>query len=556
MRLLKASTLEFEEFLGNSIPSYAILSHTWSEEEVTLKDFELGREKSKIGYQKILKTCEKTLADDLEYAWIDTCCIDKSSSAELSEAINSMYNWYSQSKICYVHLEDAESFNLQDEKDAEEFGKCRWFSRGWTLQELIAPSKVVFYSRDWIEFGRRQDISDYLSRITGIDPEYLKNPTSEQLFAFSIAKRMSWASKRKTTRVEDMSYCLLGLFDVHIPLLYGEGGEAFIRLQEEIIKQYYDHSIFAWGEISSILLTAPYYIPFPTRIYDSLLARSPAMFRDSANIVSFEPRDAIPYTFTNRGLSIQLRLKRQMLHNTALLNCYCLNDLDHELAIPTAGDGEQQSRISSMLYRFNRKEIEDMRSRNGFQPSILRFSSSLSSVYGNESDPRRGFIFVPRSSNYRISEAKPDGIWNADRHLIMLDYQMKSYVQLQLEFRLPAGDSFKWRRDIAVYIQADYWAEPRFFYLIGEIPADQEVQKTIQNLPIYQWGPPKSIKIFERGRVFNISIELVREDVLGQDMDVLYIHLSEVSDRGEKKTLRLKSLSTYMKKSFKLGRST
>ena len=129
MRLLKASTLEFEEFFGNSIPSYAILSHTWNKEEVTLEDFELGREKSKIGYQKISNTCRQALADDIEYVWIDTCCIDKSSSAELSEAINSMYNWYSQSKICYVHLEDARDFNLQNEKDAEEFGMCRWFSR-------------------------------------------------------------------------------------------------------------------------------------------------------------------------------------------------------------------------------------------------------------------------------------------------------------------------------------------------------------------------------------------------------------------------------------------
>jgi hypothetical protein len=154
-----------------------------------------------------------------------------------------MYRWYSSAKICYAYLVDVPGNTLSNSLPPE-FRKSRWFTRGWTLQELIAPSNVVFYSRFWDRLGTKIDQCDLLSEITGIDSTILRD--DRDLKCISVAQKMSWAANRETTRVEDMAYCLLGIFDVNIPLLYGEGKKAFIRLQEEIVKSTEDHSIFAW----------------------------------------------------------------------------------------------------------------------------------------------------------------------------------------------------------------------------------------------------------------------------------------------------------------------
>jgi hypothetical protein len=175
-----------------------------------------------------------------------SCCIDKKSSAELSEAINSMYRWYQQSAVCYVFLADVSS----DKPEIKvQFKSSRWFTRGWTLQELIAPQNVVFYSKEWRILGTKSDdeMTIFLSLITRIDEEYVNG---KDINLASISKRMSWASSRRTTRTEDIAYCLLGIFDLNMPLLYGEGKRAFRRLQEEILKtQPYEHTLFAWGTI-------------------------------------------------------------------------------------------------------------------------------------------------------------------------------------------------------------------------------------------------------------------------------------------------------------------
>lgn len=171
------------------------------------------------------------------------CCIDKASSQELSEAINSMFQWYWDSSVCYAYLQDY----VSDTLDAASLEKSEWLYRGWTLQELIAPRKLVFYNKSWHCFGSKSDqnVCEVVSYITKIDVEFL---LGSDLESASIAKRMSWASKRKTSRSEDIAYCLMGLFDINMPLLYGEGPKAFKRLQEEIIKQYpEDHSLYAWG---------------------------------------------------------------------------------------------------------------------------------------------------------------------------------------------------------------------------------------------------------------------------------------------------------------------
>ena len=168
---------------------------------------------------------------------IRSCCIDKTSSAELSEAINSMFRWYRTAAICYAYLSNV--------NDPCELERSRWFTRGWTLQKLVAPKEVLFYSSDWTLLGSKLQISDKLSQITSIDTEVLVTGAFNHV---SIAGRMSWAASRQTTRVEDLAYCLMGIFDINMPLLYGEGKKSFIRLQEIISRvSPDDFSLFAWG---------------------------------------------------------------------------------------------------------------------------------------------------------------------------------------------------------------------------------------------------------------------------------------------------------------------
>jgi hypothetical protein len=207
MRLLNTITGSFEEFIGTDIPAYAILSHTWGEEEVSYKDMTTDSSyKGKKGYEKIDMTCRIAKNDGLLYAWVDTCCIDKSSSAELSEAINSMFQWYEKAAKCYAYLAD---FDLTTDW-CESMGRCRWFTRGWTLQELIAPKDVWFFDRHWRYMIRKMEQVPLLGSITGIQDEVLRD--SIIVHTIPVAHRMSWASRRVTTRVEDEAYCLLGTY--------------------------------------------------------------------------------------------------------------------------------------------------------------------------------------------------------------------------------------------------------------------------------------------------------------------------------------------------------
>ncbi|KAH8596094.1 heterokaryon incompatibility protein-domain-containing protein, partial [Bisporella sp. PMI_857] len=240
MRLINCLTMQLEEFFGNKIPAYAILSHTWEEEEVTYQDF-LAGVTSKKGWIKIKQICERAKEGKYLYAWIDTCCIDKSSSVELTEAINSMYEWYKKSAICYVFLSDL--------KVGGELHSCRWFTRGWTLQELIASPRIDFLDSLWQYYGSKQKMGHILGEITMVDVAVLGSSGSDlryMLDSIPVCRRMSWLSRRQTTRVEDIAYCGLGIFDVNMPLLYGEGARAFIRLQEEIIRRRNDFTILAW----------------------------------------------------------------------------------------------------------------------------------------------------------------------------------------------------------------------------------------------------------------------------------------------------------------------
>ncbi|KAI1152223.1 hypothetical protein F4825DRAFT_327318 [Nemania diffusa] len=192
---------------------------------------------SRAGFEKIKACCKVARENGLEWVWIDTCCIDKTSTAKLSEAINSMFRWYQKATVCYAYLADVH--------DEHEFASSRWFRRGWTLQELIAPKILQFFSHDWTLLGSRLDRQESLWAITGIDEHVLSTGDCSRV---SIAQRMAWASGRETTRAEDRAYSLMGIFDVNMPLLYGEGStKAFLRLQQEILRASDDQTIFAWG---------------------------------------------------------------------------------------------------------------------------------------------------------------------------------------------------------------------------------------------------------------------------------------------------------------------
>nr|OQO18522.1 hypothetical protein B0A51_12213 [Rachicladosporium sp. CCFEE 5018] len=268
MRLLNTTTLAFEEFYDTQQVKYSILSHCWSQDradpEVTLQAYLSGNYNPEgQGWKKILRCCALSKEFGYEWTWIDTCCIDKSSSAELSEAINSMFKWYQDSSECYVFMDDCDGNTLPrvDEFDKDErwkqgmhvsdvanietFSKSRWFKRGWTLQELLAPREVLFYSSTDLLLGTKAELASLLSYSSGIAQEYILHP--DGIRTASVAIRMSWAWDRTTTRVEDIGYCLLGIFGINMPLLYGEGQNAFQRVQHEIIRTHVDLSIFAWG---------------------------------------------------------------------------------------------------------------------------------------------------------------------------------------------------------------------------------------------------------------------------------------------------------------------
>ncbi|KAI6160373.1 heterokaryon incompatibility protein-domain-containing protein [Pisolithus thermaeus] len=223
------------EQLDDETAKYAILSHRWGTEvdydEITelmqMDEQDRDEVRQRNGYRKIIKSCEQAKEDGYRWLWIDTCCIDKRSSAELSEAINSMYRWYRNAQMCYVRF-------------GRSNGWPEWFSRGWTLQELIAPVELEFFNESWVSIGTKQGLISTLGDITGIPQDVLRDVktlrSKDSPERPSVAQIMSWAADRKTTRVEDRAYSLMGLFDVNMPMLYGEGSKAFQRLQLEIIR--------------------------------------------------------------------------------------------------------------------------------------------------------------------------------------------------------------------------------------------------------------------------------------------------------------------------------
>ena len=260
MRLLEVlpnGEYRLTEYLNDAIPRYATLSHTWRSQEVTYQDMINNLGRSKAGYDKIDFCGGQAARDGLQYFWVDSCCIDRSSSAELQEAINSMFCWYQDAVKCYVYLADV-STNMPEPSDGAStweanFRASQWFTRGWTLQELLAPNSVEFFSREGRCLGDKKSLESQLHEITGIPIQAFRRTS---LSSFSVHERFSWAEKRKTTRKEDGAYCLLGIFDTHMPLIYGEGREnALRRLKRKIDKS--STITTSWCNVRKVLDSSP-----------------------------------------------------------------------------------------------------------------------------------------------------------------------------------------------------------------------------------------------------------------------------------------------------------
>ncbi|KAI1773186.1 heterokaryon incompatibility protein-domain-containing protein [Hypoxylon cercidicola] len=403
MKLINCSELKLEEFFGSDIPPYAILSHTWEKEEVTYQDF-IGHagDRTKLeGWNKIERTIALAMADGHAYCWIDTCCIDKRSSAELTEAINSMFKWYLESQICYVYLCDF------DRSIPETLPDCRWFGRGWTLQELIAPSKHRFYDKSWNFYGDKIALHTEISKITGVDDTVLSagdsfdNDIETYLFTLPVCKRMSWAAKRSTKREEDIAYSLLGIFGVNMPMLYGEGGEkAFMRLQEQIIKDNNDLTILAWEDAKC----------------DKILARSPVSFVNGGKIQSNQSQRYNPeFQLTNKGLRINVRLWTRALNpdfNFLNLKCY-----DTDQPPGTGPLGLYLLQITPNIYRRINNNLIDMRQH---------LARSLSA---------RGTIYIQNDNRDWISKS-----WSAKR------YRIISILSMEQKYKMARAEpSSRWR---------------------------------------------------------------------------------------------------------------
>lgn len=237
-----------------------------------------------------------------------------------------MFSWYKNAQVCYTYFSDV--FIVVDQtQQRKQITKSRWFTRGWTLQELLAPSHIIFYSNDWQSLGTKAELSDLLSEITNIDMDILHGL---DLHFASVSKKMSWASSRETSRIEDIAYCLLGIFNVNMPLLYGEQNKAFHRLQEEILKASYDASLFAWGIPNNILTMDKFMETIrQPKLHDSSpnneflgrpllrgpFAISPAEFANSGNIAplhySWFTHDCQPPIISNRGIRLDLPLAQR-----------------------------------------------------------------------------------------------------------------------------------------------------------------------------------------------------------------------------------------------------
>ncbi|KAJ8105962.1 hypothetical protein ONZ43_g7223 [Nemania bipapillata] len=423
MRLLQTKGYRLVESndLPDPLPKYAILSHTWisPKDEITYQDFKQrkGDIENDIfkqkGWAKLRRYCDRAARDGWEWAWMDTCCIDKTNPADTQEAINAMFRWYQNAGICYAYLEDVDvnrvlgrpglaTGNFPTDLDLDDIAgkdnvanatgfshmalkafliKAKWFTRGWTLQELLAPPYLVFVDRAWRRIGTRENWANEIKEASRIDAKHLTSFNPTDFIACSIAMRLSWASQRETTVEEDETYSLLGLFGISLPLIYGEGrSRAFNRLQRELITVYNDDSIFAWKA------------PQPNRHLSGghwkgynpgggILAPSIREFWDAFSVRSFGFHGN-SFSMTNRGLEINAkRWRRKDDFEKCLIRLNCGVETSKHIGIPLA-------HVKGSYERIQVEELQDMSTINfgdweeegGSQSTFIRASNNLSAL--------------------------------------------------------------------------------------------------------------------------------------------------------------------------------
>lgn len=409
MRLIDTQTLTLCLFTDPVVEPYAILSHTWTEDEVTFEGMQdLSTARLRTGFAKIEAACLMAISNGLQYVWVDTCCIDKSSSAELSEAINSMFGWYKSAVVCYAFLSDLSSSGQTE--ILNDLQRCKWFTRGWTLQELIAPTNLLFLDEEWKLRGTKIDLAQEIEAITGVDRWALNDSTL--LATIPLAKRMSWAAGRQTTRVEDLAYCLMGIFDVNMPMIYGEGTKAFIRLQEEVLKKTTDLSLFAWQAKANTG-------------YRGILAESPAEFLGSGEVVSsddqFRFRDEI--SMTNKGVKINTALQYSG-EGTYVMDLHCYREGAN--GIPTR-IGIYLKRALDTYFRHSPHETAAVGVLPGNLPMPIFLTSNadehMMSSTVNDDKARRICIDFPKDTHpCRVHgiKAVPETYWHANERFFSL----------------------------------------------------------------------------------------------------------------------------------------
>ena len=470
MRLLDAKRLEPVDVRDDAIPPYAILSHTWGDEELTLQELRhmkgrmpqsLDKRKRTIadkkGFAKVKDAAALAVTRGFSYIWVDTCCIDKSSSAELSEAINSMYLWYQQAAECYAFLSDVKSAKEEDwSKPNSSLRHSRWFTRGWTLQELIAPKLVHFYAKDWSFLGHKDRpiaFTRIISAVTGIDAEVLDGRIDP--LQLGISARMKWASRRHTTRLEDTAYSLIGLFQVNMPLLYGEGHRAFTRLQEEIIQRSDDQSLYAWNSLE----TAD---EDPDEL-SGLLAHSPEQFKDTGNIHPLPPSPvyaSAPSGMTNHGLRVQLYL-RPLLEAEgvpmeedyyAILDCFVsVGDLYQCPVIRLRRlSQDQYARLQTKSRKYLPPPQGDFPEYEGYRTIYVRqqpvyynlpqFRVSPAHMHSN--------LHSQQDQQYKLTEIFPHREWNSTTMTMKVKYSRK--LQAMGVFRFQSSGAHDKKVDVVV----------------------------------------------------------------------------------------------------------
>lgn len=402
MRLINTYTSKLENFPGKP-PKYAILSHTWGDGEVLFQDVaDLERARSLAGYDKIATTCRLARQAEIPYAWVDTCCIDKTSSAELSEAINSMYRWYAGAEVTIAYLSDwlpevnSGTTTAKPHGDkVRELKDSRWFRRGWTLQELIAPAKLELYDSFWQRRGTKLEMSTELAKITRVDEDLLRGTKS--LKSFPVAVRMSWAAGRETTREEDVAYSLLGIFDVNMPMLYGEGKKAFLRLQEAVLAEVNDLTLFAWAARDR------------EQDFRGVFARDPGEFEGAAGIRSLTaPRFGEEISTTNKGVKMSARVTSD--NSVISLNCA---DGQAILGLHLKKYGSSQY-VRARPWKFGDGYV----TKGWFEYKLMYICKDLSKEDSDEmaaTRDRRGDILFPLGldvRHYKAVDFEPARLWD------------------------------------------------------------------------------------------------------------------------------------------------